>query len=118
MRADRLLSILMHLQTRGRTTAAELASELEVSTRTIYRDVDALGAAGIPVYMQRGPGGGIDLLEAYRTDLTGLSDSELQAMFMLAIPAALVELGVEDDFGSIVLAVLSPEIGGKICQEI
>jgi predicted DNA-binding transcriptional regulator YafY len=97
MRADRLLSILMLLQTRGRTTAADLASELEVSTRTIYRDVDALSAAGIPVYVQRGPGGGIDLLEAYRTDLTGLSDSELQAMFMLAIPAALVELGVEDE---------------------
>jgi predicted DNA-binding transcriptional regulator YafY len=98
MRADRLLSLLMLLQTRGRSTAAALASELEVSTRTIYRDVDALSGAGIPVYVQRGPGGGIDLLEAYRTDLTGLSDPELQAMFMLAVPAALVELGVEDDF--------------------
>jgi predicted DNA-binding transcriptional regulator YafY len=97
MRADRLLSLLLLLQTRGRRTARELAAELEVSTRTIYRDVDALCSAGIPIFVQRGPGGGIDLLEDYRTDLTGLSDPELQALFMVSIPTALVELGVGED---------------------
>lgn len=97
MRADRLLSLLMLLQARGRMTASQLAMELEVSTRTIYRDVDALCSAGVPVYVLRGPGGGIDLLEAYRTNLTGLSDAEVQALFMISIPAALVELGVGGD---------------------
>lgn len=100
MRADRLLSILMILQTRGRQTATRLAAELEVSERTIYRDVLALSSAGVPVYCERGPGGGIALIEDYRTNLTGLTDGEARALFMLSIPSPLVDLGVNDDLQS------------------
>ena len=92
MRADRLLSLVMLLQTRGNITAQALAEELEVSERTIYRDVDALSFAGIPVYAERGPGGGIALLDSYRTSLTGLNRDEVRALFMLSIPAPLDEL--------------------------
>ncbi len=94
MRADRLLSILLLLQARGRTTAARLAEELEVSVRTIYRDLDALSAAGVPVYAERGPGGGCALVDDYRTTLTGLRPDEVRALFMLSIPAPLAELGI------------------------
>jgi predicted DNA-binding transcriptional regulator YafY len=94
MRADRLLSMLMLLQARGRLTAGQLAAELEVSVRTIYRDLDALSAAGVPVYAERGPGGGCALLEEYRTTLTGLTPDEVRALFMLSIPAPLAELGL------------------------
>jgi predicted DNA-binding transcriptional regulator YafY len=94
MRADRLLSLLMLLQARGRMTAQKLGEELEVSVRTIYRDIDALSAAGVPVYAERGPGGGCELIEDYRTNLTGLTEDEVRALFMLSIPAALDELGV------------------------
>jgi predicted DNA-binding transcriptional regulator YafY len=84
----------MLLQTHERMTAVELAEELEVSPRTIYRDVYALEVAGIPIYTDRGPGGGITLLESYRTTLTGMSEEEVQALFMLSIPQALIDLGV------------------------
>ncbi|RPH59405.1 MAG: HTH domain-containing protein, partial [Chloroflexi bacterium] len=94
MRADRLLALLMLLQTRGTLTAQALAAELEVTERTIYRDVTALSAAGVPVYTERGPGGGIALVESYQTDLTGLRPEEAQALSMLAIPEPLVRLGV------------------------
>ncbi|MBN2470103.1 MAG: HTH domain-containing protein, partial [Anaerolineae bacterium] len=93
MRADRLLAILMLLQARGRMTARALANELEVSERTIYRDVDALSMAGVPVYTERGPGGGCALLDEYRTTLTGLNAAEIRALFLLTIPAQLDELG-------------------------
>jgi predicted DNA-binding transcriptional regulator YafY len=95
MRADRLLSILLLLQARGQMTAQQLSEELEVSVRTVYRDLDALSAAGIPVYAERGPGGGCALLDSYRTTLTGLTQDEVRALFMLSIPAPLAELGVD-----------------------
>jgi predicted DNA-binding transcriptional regulator YafY len=94
MRADRLLSILLLLQARGRMTAEQLATELEVSVRTIYRDLDALSAAGVPIYTERGPGGGCALLDSYRTTLTGLTQDQVRALFMLGIPAPLAELGL------------------------
>jgi predicted DNA-binding transcriptional regulator YafY len=94
MRADRLLSLLMLLQTRGPLTARELARQLEVTERTVYRDVIALSTSGVPVFSERGPGGGISLLEDYRTNLTGLNPQEVRALFMLSIPSALDQLGV------------------------
>jgi predicted DNA-binding transcriptional regulator YafY len=78
-------------------TARELARELEVSERTIYRDVDALSIAGVPVYGESGPEGGYALVDSYRTNLTGLNEEEVRALFMLSIPAPLVDLGVSDE---------------------
>lgn len=92
MRADRLISMLMLLQTRGRMTADDLAERLEVSTRTIYRDLEALSISGVPVYSERGPSGGIELLENYRTNLTGLTKQEVQALFMFTVPGLFADL--------------------------
>ena len=103
MRADRLLSLLMLLQTRGRLTAHTLADELEVSERTIYRDIDALSMAGVPVYAERGPGGGVSLMDHYRTQLTGMTEHELQALFLLSLPAPLADLGLRDDLRAALL---------------
>ena len=82
MRADRLLSILLLLQAHRQMTAGELARRLEVSERTIHRDMVALGMAGIPVTAERGTGGGWRLLEEYRTNLTGMNAAEIQALFL------------------------------------
>ncbi|MDQ4052927.1 MAG: WYL domain-containing protein [Actinomycetota bacterium] len=90
MRADRLVAALLFLQQRGRATAAELAEELEVSVATARRDLEALSAAGIPVYPQPGRGGGWALVGGARTDLSGLSAIETQALFLLVGPAATV----------------------------
>lgn len=88
MRADRLVAALLVLQARGRTTAATLADELEVSVSTARRDLEALAAAGIPVYPQPGRGGGWSLLGGARTDLTGLTADEARALFLLIGPSA------------------------------
>lgn len=98
MRADRLLSMLMLIQSRGQMTARKLADELEVSERTIYRDILALSTAGVPIYASRGPGGGVRLVEEYRTTLTGLTPDETRALFMLSLPAPLTQLGMGENF--------------------
>jgi predicted DNA-binding transcriptional regulator YafY len=90
MRADRLVAALLLIQARGRLTAAELADELEVSVATARRDLEAMSAAGIPVYPQPGRGGGWSLVGGARTDLSGLTGPEAQALFLLVGPAAAV----------------------------
>lgn len=94
MRASRLLSILILLQLNVRHTAESLAEQFGVSVRTIYRDIDELSAAGVPVYAERGPGGGFQLLDGYRTDLTGLSLEEAKALLMISLPGPAEALGI------------------------
>ncbi|GAB2610776.1 helix-turn-helix transcriptional regulator [Kribbella endophytica] len=95
MRAERLLRLLLHLQTRGQSTVAQLAQHLEVSPRTVQRDLDALSLAGVPVYSMRGRGGGWALLPDYRTRLTGLTPSEVMSVFVGATAHVLADLGVD-----------------------
>ncbi len=94
MRADRLLSILLLLQVNRRLTARELAKRLEVSERTILRDMEALSTAGVPVTAERGSGGGWYLLEEYRTNLTGMSAEEIQTLFLMQPTRLLADLGL------------------------
>ncbi|MGW2421862.1 helix-turn-helix transcriptional regulator [Streptomyces sp. NPDC001709] len=107
MKSDRLLSILLLLQTRGRVPAHELADRLEVSVRTIYRDIEALSASGVPVYAERGRHGGIELLAGFRTDVTGLTADESRALFILAAQGAHAALGLDAALGSALRKVMA-----------
>src|SRR5215831_6959986 len=105
MRGDRLLSILLLLQTSRRLTARQLAERLEVSERTILRDMDALSASGVPVIADRGVGGGWSLLDGFETKLTGLKAREIQSLFLSPPPGLLADLGLKQE-GEIALAKL------------
>ena len=107
MRASRLLSILITLQLRGRVSARELAARFEVSKRTIYRDVDELSAAGVPIYAERGAAGGFALLDGWRTQLTGMTPGEAEALAFAGLPATAAALGLGADAAAARLKVLA-----------
>lgn len=111
MRAARLINLVLLLQSRGTLTAAELAGELEVSERTVYRDVLELSAAGVPVYAEQGRAGGYRLVGGYRTRLTGLSRAEAEALFLAGLPGPARDMGLTEPVRAVrrkVLAALPP----------
>lgn len=106
MRADRLISILMLLQLDGKKTAAELAERLEVSERTIYRDIDALSLSGVPVYADSGAGGGFSLPPNYKSPIDGLTTPEIQALFLYAAEGSMDQLGIGSALRSALLKLM------------
>ncbi|HEX2916332.1 MAG TPA: YafY family protein [Chloroflexia bacterium] len=111
MRADRLLSIMLILQDQGKQTVARLAETLEVSRRTVLRDINALTLSGVPVYSESGPGGGVYLDEKYRVSLTGLKAGELRSLFTASLTGPLSDMGLRQSAESgflKLLAALSP----------
>jgi predicted DNA-binding transcriptional regulator YafY len=122
MRASRLVSILLLLQNRGHMTAQELADELEVSVRTVYRDMDSLTAAGVPLYGEAGHEGGYRLVDGYRTRLTGLTTGEAESLFLTGLPSAAADLGLGASVTAAqlkLMAALPPELrasAGRVAE--
>jgi predicted DNA-binding transcriptional regulator YafY len=112
VRADRLVSLVLLLQARGRATARVIAAELEVSVRTVYRDLEALAAAGVPVLTESGPGGGCQLMEGYRFPLRGLRPDEAEALLVLGVPGVIRELGLDRALDAAQSQIRATALGG------
>ena len=119
MRSSRLVALLLHLQREGRATAGQLAAVLEVSERTIYRDIAALQAAGVPLWTETGPHGGVRLVEGWRTDLDGLTGDEAASLFLSGTPGAATDLGLGTVLVAAqtkVLSTLPPELRARAAR--